>query len=608
MSAPAVRAYTYPGLVLIDGTTPLEFEWTGSTTAEQQVVLINNKDGFMAETAYGLRLGALARVFGSGAAPVASGMQVLDSRFVRARVIGGYNDLVATPTTAKGLGHDSQLRLPNAIPNDKGVILGLVVAGGISTATAHVEVILGLDGPEGQAVSDGFTESAGPDGIRFGIGDSAFSGTFVCADVVQDPAGASEFVQIQEVVTTITGGVYARAQQLVELDQDDGSSVALSAGEAYYALLTVPANGTYNDVTVTKGDLATTPLDVTDEPTPPTDEEVIARVEVPYDAGGGAITDADIDNRWALSGFSVSFDGLAALVSAGEARVDNTLTRLAYQGSTLLEDDTAGQSVYLYRDRTLGTTFVERAYLLRSGITTASGAVTVPGVDRRTFTDVFSVDLPMLWSTPIADEDKSWCGSNPHNRSLWLLPLGPVDLSVSGLGSGNTEGAIIVDIERSSPTTISWESLFPSSGTRDLRPRFVYDQTTAKLYAATEREDGAGATVTITRASTTATVAHTAHGHATGDRVLIADAVETAYNGAHTITVTGVDAYTFQVQGSPATPATGTITSTLLAWIEAFPEIREIPAGWLVRGRVDVETLNGTGPEAITGRLRCALG
>jgi len=68
-------------------------------------------------------------------------------------------------------------------------------------------------------------------------------------------------------------------------------------------------------------------------------------------------------------------------------------------------------------------------------------------------------------------------------------------------------------------------------------------------------------TVTITRSSQTATVAHTTHGKATGDYVTISGANQAEYNGTWRITVTGANAYTYTVAGSPATPATGTITS-----------------------------------------------
>ena len=66
----------------------------------------------------------------------------------------------------------------------------------------------------------------------------------------------------------------------------------------------------------------------------------------------------------------------------------------------------------------------------------------------------------------------------------------------------------------------------------------------------------------ITRSGTTATVTTAAaHGFSTGDVALIAGAAETAYNGEFVVTVTGGTSFTYDVAGSPATPATGTITS-----------------------------------------------
>lgn len=65
----------------------------------------------------------------------------------------------------------------------------------------------------------------------------------------------------------------------------------------------------------------------------------------------------------------------------------------------------------------------------------------------------------------------------------------------------------------------------------------------------------------IARSGTTATVTTaTAHGLATGDVALIAGAAETEYNGEFVVTVTGGSSFTYDVTGSPTTPATGTIT------------------------------------------------
>ena len=70
-------------------------------------------------------------------------------------------------------------------------------------------------------------------------------------------------------------------------------------------------------------------------------------------------------------------------------------------------------------------------------------------------------------------------------------------------------------------------------------------------------------TVTITRSGTTATVAHTGHGFSSGQCIEISGALQTPYNGAHEITVTGLNEYTYTVSGSPTSPATGDIKATV---------------------------------------------
>ncbi|MBK6906480.1 MAG: hypothetical protein IPH08_05000, partial [Rhodocyclaceae bacterium] len=70
------------------------------------------------------------------------------------------------------------------------------------------------------------------------------------------------------------------------------------------------------------------------------------------------------------------------------------------------------------------------------------------------------------------------------------------------------------------------------------------------------------AVTSITRSSTTATVTTTAtNSLSTGQTVVIAGAGEAAYNGSFVITVTSGTTFTYTVAGSPATPATGTITA-----------------------------------------------
>lgn len=65
----------------------------------------------------------------------------------------------------------------------------------------------------------------------------------------------------------------------------------------------------------------------------------------------------------------------------------------------------------------------------------------------------------------------------------------------------------------------------------------------------------------LTRSGGTATVTTTAaHGLSTGDVVTIAGAGQAEYNITATVTVTSSTTFTYAVTGTPASPATGTIT------------------------------------------------
>lgn len=65
----------------------------------------------------------------------------------------------------------------------------------------------------------------------------------------------------------------------------------------------------------------------------------------------------------------------------------------------------------------------------------------------------------------------------------------------------------------------------------------------------------------ITRAGSTATLTAAAnHNLRTGDLIVVAGAAQSEYNGQFAVTVTGATTLTYTVTGTPATPATGTIT------------------------------------------------
>jgi hypothetical protein len=112
------------------------------------------------------------------------------------------------------------------------------------------------------------------------------------------------------------------------------------------------------------------------------------------------------------------------------------------------------------------------------------------------------------------------------------------------------------------------------------------------LYCATGGGKPGDVTVTITRSASTATVAHTAHGLSTGDKVLIKGALQQEYNGVKTITNTGSGTYTYTVSGTPTTPATGTIKASLVVIDSAVDgsgnasDTRTWPSSQPITGRV----------------------
>jgi len=72
------------------------------------------------------------------------------------------------------------------------------------------------------------------------------------------------------------------------------------------------------------------------------------------------------------------------------------------------------------------------------------------------------------------------------------------------------------------------------------------------------------ASITISQTAGLATVAHTAHNLITGDEVVISGAVQNNYNRIKNITVTNANAYTFPIDSGTVSPATGTITATMV--------------------------------------------
>jgi hypothetical protein len=79
-------------------------------------------------------------------------------------------------------------------------------------------------------------------------------------------------------------------------------------------------------------------------------------------------------------------------------------------------------------------------------------------------------------------------------------------------------------------------------------------------------------TVTITRSGSTATASCTSHGFRNGQILKHTGAGQTEYNIEARITYIDANSYSYQVTGTPATPATGTITAIVapLGWTKPY--------------------------------------
>lgn len=155
-------------------------------------------------------------------------------------------------------------------------------------------------------------------------------------------------------------------------------------------------------------------------------------------------------------------------------------------------------------------------------------------------------------------------GSGTH--SDWIIVGGqgygtPICLAIGGpnIGNGGVGGGIYRTVSSTSLGVNYWvwngnPMVRPAGFDANMnQPNTAYTSTPSSVSGITR----SGTTATVTTASP--------HGYYTGYSATISGASQSAYNGVFPITVTGSSTFTYTVAGSPATPATGTIT-TLIAF------------------------------------------
>lgn len=133
-----------------------------------------------------------------------------------------------------------------------------------------------------------------------------------------------------------------------------------------------------------------------------------------------------------------------------------------------------------------------------------------------------------------------------------ITATGTSSLNTSEPGTGNGEVDIIIGAVTVQVTTTTTSGSAVGSAAVHLRAA-----------------NGSGpfpyqASISITRSGSVATVTHSSHGMATGDKILVRGANETEYNGVFTITFIDTGSYSYTVSGTPATPATGSPVCTFV--------------------------------------------
>lgn len=179
--------------------------------------------------------------------------------------------------------------------------------------------------------------------------------------------------------------------------------------------------------------------------------------------------------------------------------------------------------------------------------------------------------------------------ADSQNDSFFYVarPTGTVTINVVG-GTGNfsykSAGATVVIVVDPVTTQIT---------VKDISTGIVIENARVKLTVKDGTNFPFEDSVSITSATTTATVTHTAHGLSTGDWVKIEGVTNgEAYNGSKEITVTGVNTYTYTIASGQTSPATGTILATFMYFNELtnvsgiVTDTRSISADQAVEGWV----------------------
>jgi len=217
----------------------------------------------------------------------------------------------------------------------------------------------------------------------------------------------------------------------------------------------------------------------------------------------------------------------------------------------------------------------------------------------------------LLWNSNINIQKCSFIANTGANSHAIEHPddgtFGYTDLIFSGndydIHFTDSAGNLIINATDSDPSTYENESsgtvTINVSADVDIEVVDSGDNAIVGARVFIEADSGGSypsyeAVTQITASGTTATVSHTAHGMFDGQKVCIRGATNSQYyNGVFTITYIDVDSYSYTMDGSPPSPATGTITATFVLMNELT-----------IAGGLATESVKVVGSQPIQGWVR----
>lgn len=467
MAAPRLRAYNQAGTALLQTITFSDVP-KGEVSSTQTFRLVNDDSQVSVDTATEVRL-TVRQVDQVTGDAVLRGLRAVDERWIEMRGNGvGNSNSIITPWTP--VGRARYLLLPQLAAGEYHEI-EIRYAPPASAPSGEIEFKL-----EGEALGrlnaleQGHTEST-KDGVISGVGDQSFSELVLgAAPTANGPP--DDKINVPDLLFIVAGRPRVKLAHSLTLNDQDASAQTIGVGEAYWATISLAADGS---LTVTKSDKGTAPLGTGTIPDAPAGEilyTVVNRLQ-------SGIDSAQIDYRAIQARFEyVGATGLNVTLGKGWARVDNSLintqveTPLTMTANSTNRIWAVSDSTGQFEVTTTATPPATRAYLLYEVTTDGSGVTAV--VDKREYIgpELVRVEWSIAGGLSAGDAIALYPGRRPG-----YVP-GPRSLlvAIGDNGSGNATGQTRFEVSRSDEAG-GWQTLFSSKATDDRRPVISYNAT-----------------------------------------------------------------------------------------------------------------------------------